>query len=69
MNRDGNREDALVSIAATTCYSVRMFGFCPSLMEGEGMDGACVVIARLALRWLGDGYAGFCPLALPMLRR
>uniref|UniRef100_E6PYF0 Uncharacterized protein n=1 Tax=mine drainage metagenome TaxID=410659 RepID=E6PYF0_9ZZZZ len=25
------------------------------------MGRACVVIAELALWWLGDGYAGFCP--------
>uniref|UniRef100_E6Q099 Uncharacterized protein n=1 Tax=mine drainage metagenome TaxID=410659 RepID=E6Q099_9ZZZZ len=33
--------------------------------EGEAMDGACVVIANLALRWVGGGYAGFCSYPCP----
>uniref|UniRef100_E6PYA0 Uncharacterized protein n=1 Tax=mine drainage metagenome TaxID=410659 RepID=E6PYA0_9ZZZZ len=34
--------------------------------EGEGVDGACVVIANLALRWLRDGYEGFCSYPCPL---
>uniref|UniRef100_E6QMT9 Uncharacterized protein n=1 Tax=mine drainage metagenome TaxID=410659 RepID=E6QMT9_9ZZZZ len=33
--------------------------------EGEAMDGACVVIANLALRWVGGGYADFRPYPYP----
>uniref|UniRef100_E6PWN0 Uncharacterized protein n=1 Tax=mine drainage metagenome TaxID=410659 RepID=E6PWN0_9ZZZZ len=32
--------------------------------EGEAMDGACVVIAKLALWWLGDGYVRLLPLPI-----
>uniref|UniRef100_E6QJY1 Uncharacterized protein n=1 Tax=mine drainage metagenome TaxID=410659 RepID=E6QJY1_9ZZZZ len=33
--------------------------------EGEDMDGACVVISKLDIWWLGDGDAGFFPCSCP----